>query len=372
MTPEVSRADRKAFLEFPYRLYRDHAFWVPPLRMAERDTFHRTGNPFFRHAAVEHYLARRGSRVVGRIAAIENRLHNETHGDRLGFFGFFDVEPDPEAATALVGAACTWIADRGLDRMRGPVNYSTNDSCGVLVDGFDEPPMILMPYNRPDYDDLLHGAGLETAKDLVALWIGTENEVPARFQRVVGRSLERYGVTLRPIDLSDAAGEIRRLEEVYNRCWADNWGFVPATTAEFEHASKQMKPLLEPDLSAVAEIDAKPVGLSLILRDLNRLLPGTNGHLFPKALVRLLFRLKRVGHVRIVALGVVPEARGRGINEALFLRAMEGARRKGYAGGEAGWILEDNRKMLAPIERVGGRVTKRYRIYERGVRPPTT
>jgi GNAT superfamily N-acetyltransferase len=313
---------------------------------------------------VAHFLARRGARVVGRIAAIENRLHNETHGDRLGFFGFFDVEPDPEAARALVEAARRWVAARGLDGLRGPVNYSTNDSCGVLIDGFDEPPMILMPYNRPDYDALLRGAGLETVKDLVALWIDGRTTVPERFRRVVARSLTRSRVTIRAIDFSDATAEIRRLEDVYNRCWAGNWSYVPATTEEFEHASKQMRPLLEPDLSAVAEIDGEPVGLSLILRDLNRLLPGTNGRLFPRALFRLLFGLKRVSHVRIVALGVVPEARGRGINEAFFLRAIDEAHRKGYAGGEAGWILEDNRKMLAPIERVGGRVTKRYRLYE--------
>ena len=331
--------------------------------MAERAVFDRKKNPFFGHADVQHFLARRGKRVVGRIAAIENTLHNETYGDRLGFFGFFDVEPDAEATAALVGVARAWVADRGLDVMRGPVNYSTNDSCGVLIDGFDDAPTILMPYNRPDYDELLQGAGLKPAKDLVSLWLDHTDEIPERFRRVVQRRLSRSNVTIRPIDFTDAAGEIRRLENVYNRCWADNWGFVPATTAEFQHASKQMRPILEPDLSAVAEIDGKPVGLSLILKDINRLLPGTNGRLLPKALFRLLFQLKRVDRVRIVALGVVPEARGRAINEAFFLRAFDTGKLR-YAGGEAGWILEDNRKMLAPIENTGGRITKRYRIYE--------
>lgn len=337
---------------------------MPPLRIAERDTFDRKKNPFFRHAEVEHFLARRAGRVVGRIAAVHNRLHNDTHGDRLGFFGFFDVEPDPEAAAALVEAARAWVAARGLDRMRGPANYSTNDSCGVLIDGFDELPTVLMPYNRPDYDELLQGAGLDPAKDLVSLWINALNEIPERFRRVVARSLKRSRVTLRPIDLSDLAGEIRSLENVYNRCWADNWSFVPATTEEFEHASKQMRPLLEPDLSAVAEIDGVPVGLSLILKDVNRILRGTNGRLFPLGLFRLLFSLRKVRHLRTVALGVVHEARGRGITEAFFIRGMDGSRRKGYAGSEAGWILEDNRKMLAPILGVGGRITKRYRMYE--------
>lgn len=364
VAPESGRADRKAFLAFPYRLYRGHPVWVPPLRVAERDTFDRRRNPFFEHADVQHFLARRGRRVVGRIAAIANRLHNETHADRLGFFGFFDAEDDPEAVTALVDAARAWVAARGLDRLRGPANYSTNESCGVLVEGFDDPPAVLMPYNRPDYDALLRQAGLDAVKDLVSLWIPAESPVPERFRRVVERGIEHSGVRLRPMDLKDVSGEIRRLEGVYNRCWADNWGYVPATAAEFEHASGQMRMLLDPDLSAVAEIDGVPVGLSLILKDLNRVLRGTDGRLFPRGIFRLLFSLRKVDRVRIVALGVVPEARGRGITEAFFLRAMDAARRKGLLGGEAGWVLEDNRKMLAPIERAGGHVTKRYRMYE--------
>lgn len=364
VAPEAGRADRKAFLSFPYRLYEGDPVWVPPLRVAERDTFDRRKNPFFEHAEVEHFLARRGRRVVGRIAAVDNRLHNETHDDRLGFFGFFDAEDDGEAVRALVDAARGWVAARGLARMRGPANYSTNDSCGVLIDGFDDPPAVLMPYNRPDYDGLLQAAGLEPVKDLVSLWIEATNPVPDRFRRAVERGVERSGVHLRPMDLHDVSGEIRRLERVYNRCWSDNWGYVPATAAEFEHASGQMRMLLDPDLSAVAEIDGEPVGLSLILKDVNRVLRGTNGRLFPLGLFRLLVSLRKVDRVRIVALGVVPEARDRGITQAFFLRAMDGAKRKGLAGGEAGWVLEDNRKMLAPIERAGGRVTKRYRLYE--------
>jgi hypothetical protein len=362
--PESSRRDRRLFLDLPYRLYRRHPVWVPPLRMAEAAVMDRAKNPFFRHAEVQHFLARRGDRVVGRIAAVENRLHNEFHGDRAGFFGFFDVEPDAEAASALVATARSWCAARGLSPMRGPVCYSTNDPCGVLVDGFERRPAILMPYNRPDYDALLRGAGLAPAKDLLALWMETKTEPPERFRRVVGRMTERAGLVLRPVDLRSFDREVDVLKQVYNRSWERNWGFVPATEAEFEHTAQDMKMLIEPDLSTVAERDGKPVGFCAILRDLNEVLARMNGRLLPFGIFRLLFGIKRIRTMRIIALGIVPEARGRALVEAFFLRAMDAARVKGYLGGEAGWILEDNDKMLSPIRAAGGAVTKRYRLYE--------
>ncbi|NNF56669.1 MAG: N-acetyltransferase [Rhodothermaceae bacterium] len=362
--PEDGAHDRKAFIDLPYRLYRGHPTWVPPLRMAERDLMDRAKNPFFEHAEVQHYLARRGTRVVGRIAAIENRLHNEVHEDRVGFFGFFDVEPDAAAARGLVEAAAAWTTARGLGPMRGPVSYSTNDMCGVLVDGYDEPPFLLMPYNRPDYDDLLTQSGLVGAKDLLAYWISSRNEVPERFRRVVTRRLARSNITLRPLDFARFENEVPLLRDLYNRCWERNWGFVPATDAEFEHAAKDLKMLVSPELSAVALRDGAPVGFSIFIRDLNRLLAGGRGRLFPTLWAKLLFRLKRVKHARCVLLGIVPEARGNAINEAFFMHAMEQARTHGIHGAEASWILEDNDAMRAPIETAGGVVTKRYRIYE--------
>ncbi len=371
-TLRVEREDgapgRAAFIDLPYRLYRGHPVWVPPLRMAERDLMDRAKNPFFEHAEVEHFLALRGSRVVGRIAAIENRLHNEVHADRLGFFGFFDVEDDPEAAAALLEAAAGWCGARGLGPMRGPVNYSTNDACGVLVDGFDEPPMLLMPYNRPDYHDLLTGAGAEPVKELLAYWIASENEVPERFRRVVTRRLERSEIELRPIDLGRFDAEALLIKDLYNRCWERNWGFVPATDAEFEHAAGDLKRLVAPELCAIAERRGEPVGFSVFLKDLNRLLAGSSGRLLPTLWAKLLFGIGGIKHTRCALLGIVPEARGNAINEAFFIHAMDQARRHGIAGAEAGWILEDNAAMRAPIETAGGVVTKRYRMYECGTR----
>jgi GNAT superfamily N-acetyltransferase len=363
VAPERGAKDRAAFLELPYRLYCDHPVWVPPLRMAEAQRMDRAKNPFFLHGEAEHFLARRGSRVVGRIAAIRDPIHERTHGEPTGFFGFFDVEPDAEAARALVEAARSWTRERGLTPMRGPVCYSTNDVCGVLVDGFDEPPALMMPYNRPDYDDLLRGAGLAPAKDLLAFEIPTK-PVPERLRRIVERRLQRSDIALRPVNLRRIDEEVHLLLDLYNRSWERNWGFVPATREEFEHSARDMAHVLDADLSAVAEQGGRAVGFSIVVKDVNRVLRGLDGRLLPFGWIRLLWRMRRIDHVRIVALGVVPEARGRGITEAFFVRAIEAAPRKGYVGGEAGWILEDNALMRSPIESVGGRVTKRYRLYE--------
>ncbi|MDA1193787.1 MAG: N-acetyltransferase [Planctomycetota bacterium] len=364
--PEAGPADRAAFIELPYRLYAGHPVWVPPLRMAERDQMNRAKNPFFEHAEVEHFLARRGDRVVGRIAAIENRLHNEVHGDTVGFFGFFDAEPDGEAVAGLLDAARTWTAARGLAPCWGPVNYSTNDACGVLVDGFDDPPMLLTPHNRPDYEALLLAAGARPVKDMLAYWIDASRPVPERFRRVVTRRLERSGITLRPLNLRQFKDEVQLLKDLYNRCWERNWGFVPATEAEFEHAAADLKRLVAPELCAVAERGGEAVGFSVFLRDLNRLLAGGNGNLWPTLWAKLLFGMGRIRHARCVLLGVVPEARGNAINEAFFVHALEQAAPNGYAGAEASWILEDNHAMRRPIEAAGGVITKRYRIYDLG------
>lgn len=363
--PTQGRGEARLFLTLPYRLYAGWPGWVPPLRMAEAALQDRAKNPFFQHSAAEHFLAWRGARVVGRVAAVENRRHNETHGERIGFFGFLDVEPDAEAAQALLRAAAGWCEARGLVALRGPTSYSTNDACGALVSGFGERPAVQMPWNRPDLDGLIQGAGLSPVKDLVAYWLAAAHPAPERFERVVARQLERAGIVLRPLDLAHFATEIEVLRDLYNRSWERNWGFVPATEAEFRHAAKDLKTVVDPDLSAVAELKGVAVGFSAVLRDVNQVLaPHGGGRLLPTNLLRLLFGLKRVKRFRVITLGVVPEARGKGINEAFFLHAHRACRVKGGLGAEASWILADNQRIRAPIEAMGGVVTKTYRLYE--------
>jgi GNAT superfamily N-acetyltransferase len=361
--PEATRADRRRFLEFPYRLNAGHPAWVPPLRMAETKLMHRGKNPFFEHGEAQHFLARRGDRIVGRIAAIENRLYNEYQADRTGFFGFFDCEPDPEVARALVDAARVWTGRRGLHPMVGPVCYSTNDQMGVLVEGFQHPPAVLMPWNRPDYDALLLGAGLEPAKDLLGYEITHRTPAPERFVRVVRARLERTGVRLRPVDVRRLDEEVTGFLEVYNRSWERNWGFVPMTEAEFRLAARDMKSILHRAMSSVAVKDGRTVGFCLAIKDLNQVIGDLGGRLFPFGIFRLLWRLPRIRRVRMIALGLLPEYRGKGIYEAFFLHAHEQGMATGVEVAECSWILEDNLRARAPVETAGGVLTKRYRLY---------
>jgi GNAT superfamily N-acetyltransferase len=362
--PERGRADRRAFLDFPYRLYRDHPVWVPPLRMADAALMDRTKNPFFGHGETAHFLARRGGRVVGRIAATENRRHNEFHSDRLGFFGWFDVEPDPEAATALGAAARDWTRARGLSPMRGPYNYTSNDVCGVLVDGFELRPAIQMPWNRKDYDALLQGAGLVPVKDLLAYNVPARTP-PERFLKIAKRSLERGGIALRKLRKKDWDAEIRTVHDLYDRSWERNWGYVPMTREEFDHAAKDLKMIVDPNTFLIAEREGKAVGFIGALPDLNQALHGLDGRLFPFGLFRLLWRRRKITHARIMLLGILPEARGKGVDAAFFVATIEAGIAAGYSeGGEASWILEDNARMRGDLEAVGAKITKRYRLYE--------
>lgn len=367
--PERSRRDRRRFLEVPYRLNRGCAGWVPPLRIADAAVMDRRKNPFFRHADAQHFLAWREGRVVGRIAAIENRRHNEFHGDRLGFFGWFDAEDDAEAARGLVDAARAWAEARGLSGLRGPYCYSSNDVNGVLVEGFELPPAILMPWNRPHYDGLLRGAGLAPAKDLVAYEITTSDLDLARLERVTSRALARGGYAMRELDMKRWEAEVDLLLDLYNRTWERNWGFVPMTEEEFRHAAKDLRRIVDPRIFLVAEQAGRPVAFVGLIPDVNVALAGLEGRLFPFNVFRLLRRMKHLGRARIVMLGVLPEARGRGLDAALITTVIARGVPIGYRTGEAGWILEDNVAMRTPIESMGSRVSKRYRLYETPRRP---
>lgn len=363
----ANRRDQARFFRYPYDLYKGHPYWVPNLRIAERALQNQDKNPFFAHGAAQHFLATRGDRVVGRIAAVENRLHNEMHEDRLGFFGFFDAEEgEVEGTRALVEAAHAWCRERGLEGMRGPTSYSMNDVIGVLVDGFEQSNAVMMPYNRPDYDALLLEAGLVGVKDLLAFYIDGTNPVPERFRRVVNRRLERKGITIRGLHMDRFKAELETIHDLYGRCWEKNWGFVPATDAEFEHAASDLKMLVHTGLSAIAERDGEAVGFSVFIRDINEVIPpGSNGRLFPTLWWRLLRKVKQVKATRCILLGVVPEARGNAINEAFFMHALESAKATTPpTSAEPGWVLADNERMVSPILASGGEEVKRYRMYE--------
>lgn len=359
-----------AFLRLPWRIYADDPNWVPPLLVEQRKLLNRKKHPFHQHAEVEYYLARRGDEVVGRIAAIVNHRHVEFHGEPAGFFGFFECADDPAAATLLINTAADFVGARGMRSLRGPMSFSTNEECGLLVDGFDRPPMIMTTHNPPWYERLLESAGLRRVKEMYA-YLLAEIAEPERLMRSVSRIAERSGAVVRPIRMKELRAEIERIREVYNSAWQRNWGFVPMTEAEFDEMAKQMKQIVDPELCLIAEIDGEPVGFTLVLPDLNQAIRHTNGRLLPFGLFKLLWYARRIDQVRVLTLGVKPEYRRHGLDAMLMLRGYRRALELGYRRSEASWILEDNLPMRRIMERLGWQVYKTYRVYEKPIAPPS-
>jgi GNAT superfamily N-acetyltransferase len=364
LTADSKRA-LKEFIEFPYSLYRNDPFWVPPLRIAMKELLDRTKHPFYVNAEVEFFLARREGRIVGRIAAILDRNYNKYHEENSGFFGFFESTNDPEVAKALLGTARKWVFDRGAVVLRGPVNPSTNYECGVLVEGFDSSPMIMMPYNPSYYPALMEGAGLHKGRDLNA-FVSTEAAVELeKIGRVADRQLAKSGVTVRTINMKDFDGEVERLWDVYNSVLRRNWGFVPMTREEFVLMGKEMKQILKPEMVLVGEAGGKAIGFALALPDVNVALKPAGGDLFPTGLLKILYYQRLIKSLRVLALGVVDEYQASGVAAAFYATLVRAARKLGYNGNcEMSWIMEDNILMTRSLRAMGARHYKTYRIYE--------
>jgi GNAT superfamily N-acetyltransferase len=338
---------------------------VPPLLAEERKRID-PKHPFFEHGTVQLFLAYRDGRPVGRIAAIENRLHNEFHGDRVGFFGMFESVDDPEVAGALLDRAAEWVVGRGLDRLRGPTNFSTNEECGLLIENFDDPPYVMMTYNPPYYDRLLTGWGLEKVKDLLAYRVREEEVNRARLatvERLVSRLRPR--MSARPIRMNRFAEEVGIVRDIYNAAWERNWGFVPMTDAEVEYMAKQLKPVVDPELALIGEVEGEPAAFALALPDVNQAIRRLNGRLLPFGIIKLLWHMRRINGIRVITLGLKPEYRRTGLAELLYYEIIQRGRSRGHTVAETSWILEDNLLMRAGLEKMGARVYKTYRLYER-------
>jgi GNAT superfamily N-acetyltransferase len=359
----------KPFAQLSWTINAADPNWVPPLRMVLNALLNRKKHPFYQHADVAFFVAERGGELVGRIAAVVNHRHNEFHGDRIGFFGLFESVDDTEVSGALVEAAAAWLRGRGMDTIRGPFNLSTNDelhSPGVLIDGFDRPPLVMMGHNPSYYGRLMEAAGMAKAKDLLAYWLPT-NQPTERMVAGVERLGKREGWRIRPVEMKRLKEEIAVIQEVYNSAWERNWGFVPMTEAEFEHMASEFKPVVDPDLVLIAETTAgEPIGFLLCLPDLNVVLKKMpNGRLFPFGIFHLLFGRKQIHVARLVTLGLKPGHQVSGIGAALCLRAFYAGQQKGYTQAEGSWILEDNLLMCQALEKLGFYIHRRYRVYER-------
>lgn len=369
-----STRDLREFVELPYRLYRGDASWVPPLRSDVRAILDEKKNPFWRHASRKLFLARRDGRPVGRIAAVVDALHNETHADRTGFFGFFECENDPEAATALLEAAEAGVAAMlpGCDRLRGPVNPSLNEEAGALVPAESEPgpPVLMMTHNPAYHLDLYAAAGFEKEKDLVAILAPVDDRSFKRLARIAeGVKRREKGLVVRPIRMDRFAEELALFKRIYNGAWEANWGFVPMTPEELDAMAKKLKPLIHPPYVLFAEIDGTVAAAHVAMPDYNQVLIKLGGSLLPFGWLRFLLERKKISRARTMALGVLPEFRRRGIDALLYFEAMKEGVRLGIKEAEFSWMLEDNLEILKPLEVFGGRIYRRYRIFSRPVSP---
>ena len=361
--PVRSRRERKRFVRFPRRIYREIPAWVPPLEIERMAFLDRKKNPFFRHSDAELFLAERGGEPVGRIAAIENRRHLETYRDGTGFFGLFECVDDPAVARALVGAAASWVRARGLVRLRGPMSFTINDECGLLLDAFEAPPVLLMSYNPAYYAGLLESCGFRKAQDLLAYRMEAPERVPSRLA-AIAHAVAMRGIVVRPLDFARFDEEVELVHRIHSRAWSDNWGAVPLTVDEMRALARELKPLADRDLVFVAEDEGEPVGVSVTVPDINQALRAADGRLFPFGLLRLLAARRRIDAVRVLILGVLQGHRFRGVDAALYVRTMEAAMRKGYRWGELSWVLESNTAMNRAAESLGATRYKTYRIYD--------
>jgi GNAT superfamily N-acetyltransferase len=365
---EVSCArDLRQFIRLPFELYAGDANHVPHL-LSERKRFFSDRNPIFRFMDVRYLLARdeRGE-VVGRVTAHINRRHNDYTGENAGFFGFLECVERVEVAAALLNAAEAHLAGEGMDAIRGPCNFSTNEECGMLVDRFDLPPVIMMPYNKPYYPAYMEKLGYAKARDLLAYHYDTPEEVPPYLDRFCRRVQKRANVVIRPLDIDDFQEDVRRAFSVYNQAWARNWGFVPMSEEQFSHMAGELRPVVWPDLALVAEVDGEAVGFSLALPDLNPVFKKMKGRLFPFGLFTFLMGRRSIRSLRIITLGVVPEHRRKGIEMLLIYQTIVNGQRRGIKHGELSWVLEDNVLLRQTVERLGAEHYKTYRIYEKSL-----
>lgn len=341
---------------------------MPPLRRDIYELIDPDRHPFHQHGTVQLFLARKGDQVVGRIAAVHNDLHVERFGELTGFFGLFESERDPRISNALFDAARDWLASRGLETMRGPASFSLNEECGLLIDGFNGPPVVMMSYNPPWYEELTEAYGFTKSKDLLAYFF-PEAHAPERMLRMADKLRERYRVKVRTLDKKRFWDEVELVAQVYNEAWEDNWGHLPMTEAELRYMAKQLKPVVDPNLVVFAEIDGEVAGFGLALPDFNVALKRMNGNLFPFGWAKALWYSRKIDTARVLILGVLEKHRRSGVAELMELELIKNALARGITKSEFSWILEDNVSIRTPLERMGASVYRTYRMYDVATAP---
>ncbi|MDA0652777.1 MAG: N-acetyltransferase [Proteobacteria bacterium] len=360
-------------MRVPWAIYREDTHWVPPLLAERRDHLNPRKNPFFDDAEAKFWLARRGKEPVGRISAQVNHAHLKRHGDATGHFGFLEAEDNAETFQALLSTAEGWLREKGMRRATGPFSLSINDESGLLIDGFDTPPSVMMGHARPYYGDRVEEAGYKKAKDLICYRYMTDQDNSPRVATFLKRAKKIEGLVIRRLDMSRYQAELENIIDIFNDAWSDNWGFVPLSNAEVRHMGKMLRLLVRPQNFAIAEIGGEPVAMAFCLPNLNESIADLDGRLLPIGWAKLLWRVrvKTPKTSRMPLMGVRKKYQG-GMTGAVLAYAVIDAVRKvqkptGVKMAELSWILEDNLPARHVIEQFGGVAYKTYRIYERAL-----
>lgn len=372
IVPANTKRERKRFIALAHAIYADRPEWRAPLRLERALHLSEKHNPSFEHLEWQAWIAVRDGRDVGRISAQVDTLRRETYDENVGYFGLFECIDDADVAAALLATAEAWLAERGMAAVHGPFNLTINDECGLLIDGFDTPPMAMMPHGHAYYPGHVEAAGYTRATDMIAYWL----ELPFARPRAMTRLLERYAkrVTVRPIRRKDFAAELERIRDIFNDAWAGNWGFVPLTEAEFSDMGNTLKHILDDELIQIAEVDGVAAAFIVGLPNINEAARDLDGRLSPAGLAKLIWRLKVrfPSSFRVPLMGVRQTYQGGPLGAALafgVIAAMEHEMMKrGAYASELSWILADNRGMRDIIEAIGGQPYKTYRIYEKRLR----
>ena len=369
VVPVNSKKELTAFIDFPHELYKNDQNYVPELFIAQHDLL--TKHPFHKHSSLQTFLAYDGAKIIGRIAAIHNNNHNAYNKVNDGFFGFFDCINDQETANLLFDAAIKWLKEKGVDqKLIGPVNFSTNEACGLLVQGFDSPPMLMYTYNFPYYAQLIENAGFVKQIDLISWYWDDKSydDKSVRLLNALQERLKRNNIIIRKVNLKNFKEETDKLREVYNSAWDQNSGFFPLTDEEFNYLAKDLKLILDPDFALVAEQNGKIVAFGLALPNYNEIFKTIKkGRLLPTGIFKLLFNKKKIKGIRIYALGVIDGYRKMGIEAVLYGTIIKEYKEKGLKYAEAGWTLENNTMINEAIKAIKGDPHKKYRIYEKAI-----
>jgi hypothetical protein len=359
-----NKSDWNAFVTLPYQLYQNDPLWVPPLRFEQKVRFSKKKNPMLEHCDHELFLVRKYNQVVGRIAAFVDHLAVEHWKQKVGLFGSYECTDDISVSSMLLAQAETWLKEKKMDRMRGPWNFAAEE-WGFVAKGYQKPPMMMSPYNPPYYNDQLEAYGLEKIKDLLVYELDTTSyQLPARYVEFAEKVARKNGVRIRPIRLKNLKEEVKLILRIANESTSGNWGYIPVTGREADELARSLRPILDPELILIAEINARPVGYLIALPDINPLLKKMNGRLFPFGIFRLLTGIKKMNRYRIWALGVIPEYQRKAVDVLFYKRLYEilGPQKPFL---EANYVLENNMAMNNPIAKLGFIHSKTFRIYEK-------